>query len=508
MKSLLLTAVFAACAVLSAWQPKIIDLSWSNPTISFLQKHLTEMEKNSPLNGITIRVRGEMIERKGKKYYAGESLWTDSKIEFKHFEKDIAALKKMPFKKFTDNFYYCTTSRYDLDWFDDAQWAQAAANFGTAAKVCRAAGLKGFLWDIEEYGKRFWNYSALDTKKDLKAARRVAYKRGQQWGKAVFANYPDIVLFMPFMLSIDSSKGHLAAPFINGILSVMPPTVRIFEGYESDGYAAVKPEDYPGITAKYFRNADTMVDPANRGKYLTQVELAPSFYMDAILRHERFAKQRAEIGIPHFLRRNLAAAMKEAKTYIWFYSEAGCWWKNSYHKRAGKTWEEQAPGVTQAVVETITPKFSFSSKNLLKNPDLKDKSGWYAWQREMDLKKKVPGTITLGGGKAVFKKVKSGCIAQALPVKPGEYYLFRFRGMNRSTGTANGFVAFKDKKGKWMYSIYNYIVPMPDSGKMEEVTHLIVVPEGAYQISIQLSAGSLSQESDEVVFTGAQLIKY
>ena len=101
MKKLLLTVVIIGCAALGAWQPKIIDLSWSNPTISFLQQHLAEMEKSSPLNGITIRVRGEQIERKGKKYFAGESLWTDSKIEFKHFEKDIAALKKMPFKKFT-----------------------------------------------------------------------------------------------------------------------------------------------------------------------------------------------------------------------------------------------------------------------------------------------------------------------------------------------------------------------------------------------------------------------
>jgi hypothetical protein len=80
--------------------------------------------------------------------------------------------------------------------------------------------------------------------------------------------------------------------------------------------------------------------------------------------------------------------------------------------------------------------------------------------------------------------------------------------MNRSSGTANGFVAFKDQKGKWMDTIYNYIVPMAENGKMEEITHLVVVPEGAYQISIQLSAGSLSREDDEVIFTGAQLIKY
>lgn len=186
MKQALFIIGVLFCGMVCAAQPKIIDLSWSNPTIDFLQKNLSAMENSSPLNGITIRVRGESILRKGKKYFAGESLWTASKVEFKHFAKDITALKKLPFKKFTDNFYYSTTYYYDLDWYDDAAWARAAANFGVAARVCREAGLKGILLDIEEYGKRFWNYDTTSRKEDFKTTCKIVYKRDSSGGRWCF----------------------------------------------------------------------------------------------------------------------------------------------------------------------------------------------------------------------------------------------------------------------------------------------------------------------------------
>lgn len=497
------------CTFLAGGQVRIIDLSWSNPTISFLQKNLAAMEKDSPLDGITIRIRGDRVVRNGKKYFAGESLWTNSKVEFKHFAKDIAALKKLPFKKFTDNFYYSTTFYYDLDWYNDAQWAQSAANFGVAARVCRAAGLKGILFDIEEYGKRFWDYSKLaDPKQGFRETRKIAYKRGQQWGKEVFKNFPEIILFMPFMFSMYS--GNLSAPFINGILSVMPPSARIIEGYESDGYRAGKPEDYACIAAKFYRNATRKATPENRNKYLAQVELSPAFYIDSIVRHKRFTEQKKECGgVNNFMKRNIAGAMKEARSYIWFYSEQGCWWKNSVHPRVKQTWEEQVPGITQAVRDAVSRKFVAKKENLLKNPDLKNSSGWYAWQREIDQKKKVPGTITVGNGKVVFKKVKQGCLSQNVPVKPGEYYLFQFRGANRSSGAAGGFIAFKDKNGKWMDYTNNFSVTLPATGKFEDVSYLFAVPQDAYFVSVQISAGSQGKgKEDEIIYTGVQLLKY
>ena len=44
-KNALLLALFTSLIAISAPKVKVIDLSWSNPTITFLEKHLAEMEK-------------------------------------------------------------------------------------------------------------------------------------------------------------------------------------------------------------------------------------------------------------------------------------------------------------------------------------------------------------------------------------------------------------------------------------------------------------------------------
>ena len=510
MKKLLLFAsVLCGLTVAAGNQVKVIDLSWSNPTVDFLQRNLAAMEKDSPLDGLCIRVRGDRVTRNGRKYFAADCAWTNTKLEFKNFAKDVAALKKIPFKKFTDNFYYSTTYYYDLDWHDDAGWKTATDNFGVIARVCREAGLKGILFDLEEYRKEFWDYwKFINPAKDYKTTAATVYKRGQQWGKAVFGNYPEITLFMPYMFSMyDRSLG---AYFINGIISVMPPAARIIEGYEPDSYDAKKPEDYRTIAAKFYKNAKRCSSPENRAKYMAQVELAPGFYMDAIIKKKKFEELKKQCGgVNNFMRRNIAGALEETRSYIWLYSEAGCWWKKSVHPQAKKTWDEMAPGIGKTIRENVSPVIVASSENLLKDPDMKGNGGWNPWQLENKKKGYHTGTIKIGGGKAVFKNVQRGCIAQTVNVKPGDYYRFQFRGVNSSRGSAGGSIAFRDKDGKWLDVIYNYPVPMPDTGKFENVSHLVTVPPGAYKMSVQLSGSNQGVgDTGEVVFTGAQLIKY
>ena len=105
--------------------------------------------------------------------------------------------------------------------------------------------------------------------------------------------------------------------------------------------------------------------------------------------------------------------------------------------------------------------------------------------------------------------MKQGCLSQNVPVKPGEYYLFQFRGANRSSGAAGGFIAFKDKNGKWMDYTNNFSVALPATGKFEDVSYLFAVPQDAYFVSVQISAGSQGKgKEDEIIYTGVQLLKY
>lgn len=70
-------------------------------------------------------------------------------------------------------------------------------------------------------------------------------------------------------------------------------------------------------------------------------------------------------------------------------------------------------------------------------------------------------------------------------------------------------MAFKNKNNKWLGSSRHYPVALPDTGKMEEVTHLIIIPENCWRLSIQLSAKCQPKnDKGAVICTGAQLYKY
>lgn len=514
MKKMLTAAVMLMTALSGSAASKVIDLSWSNPTVDYLEKHIQEMNRTAPVDGLTIRVRGEQVKWKEKNLFAFQYLWSGCPLEYSHFEKEVARLKKIPFGRFTDNFLYSTTYSYDTDWFNDAEWKTVAANFGVAARAAREAGLKGFLFDIEEYGKKFWNYNNLNTKTSPEETRKIIYKRGQQWGKAVFAAYPDITLFMPFMLTM-GHVGPLTVPFVNGIMSVMPPQARIIEGSEEMGYHSSTPEAYFAVHRRYWNAADdtAVVYPENRTKYLTQTSFAPAFYLDAYVREklQRWYSLKPQIlrdGILTVFRRNLAAAVSEGREYIWLYGEHGCWWNGSPHREAQRTWEQQVPGFTDVVREVMVPELQkISPANLLKNGNFANSSAWAPWQIEYDQKKPVPGTIRVGNGKMVLKNVTRGCADQRLSVKEGEYYLLQFSGINQSAGDAGCNLAYLDGEKHWMGA--GALIPLPRTGKKETVSYLFKIPFGVAQISVQLSARNQARtDAGEITFFNVRLLKY
>ena len=67
----------ACCVVMSALaqprQVKVLDWSWSNPTIDFLEKHLADMQEECvALDGLVVRVYGkEETQADGKKWAPG-----------------------------------------------------------------------------------------------------------------------------------------------------------------------------------------------------------------------------------------------------------------------------------------------------------------------------------------------------------------------------------------------------------------------------------------------------
>ena len=106
-KALLLTLLSSLIA-LSAPKVKVIDLSWSNPTIAFLEKHLAEMEKDSPLDGITIRFTGKTEEIDGKKHApTSGNAWNKHPWKYELLEEEIRRYKALKFRRNSASSLVC-----------------------------------------------------------------------------------------------------------------------------------------------------------------------------------------------------------------------------------------------------------------------------------------------------------------------------------------------------------------------------------------------------------------
>ena len=128
---------------------KLIQTGWDKPDSERLLQNLAEMEKR-PFDGVVIHVLGHIDEKK-RCYMRGAFI--DRKWERAWFQPCIDNLKACKFKRFTDNFITIGANPGNVDWFDDAGWANIVDHWRIAAWVARQSGFKGILFDPEPYTK-------------------------------------------------------------------------------------------------------------------------------------------------------------------------------------------------------------------------------------------------------------------------------------------------------------------------------------------------------------------
>ncbi|MBR5080266.1 MAG: hypothetical protein IKX30_16130 [Victivallales bacterium] len=522
MKGLLVFGC-ACCVVMSALaqprQVKVLDWSWSNPAIDFLEKHLADMQEECPmLDGLVVRVYGqaETLEN-GKKWSPGTgNAWSKRPWKYEQFAETIARFKALNFGRFTDNFFYMTTNDVDFDWFSDDDFANVAANFGVAAKVAKEIGLKGLGVDIEEYGRKFWNPNDLKTDRPYGEISDAAFRRGQEWGRAVFKEFPDIVLFMPFCLTMDGAA--LSRPFMNGVIDVMPPEALLYDGHESSGYVAKTTGAYADMQLHLHKLMKKIILPKNVRKARSQILLAPAFYLDGYFNHPATSYYRkalepeiSQLGQVGLFKRCFAAACEEAEPYIWLYGEERCWWKNSPHSRVKGLWDEAdgGKGLTQAILEVKNPSGAMIDKPENIVPDFaftgKEK-GWTLWQVEDDRKQPAPGNGEVKNGRCIIRKVSNGCFHQTIPIKPDTGYFFLCRGgvTNDRGGLAGASLCFKNAAGQWLAHTGNVYLKFSGTGDTETVWSFLTTPKDAASVSVQCNAQGQG-DGGEAFFTGVLL---
>ena len=495
---------------------KLIDLSWSNPSVNYLEKNLARMQKEASfLSGLTITVTGKTRRlANGKNFAPGSgNIWMDQEWKEADFQDYILRIKKLEFGNFTDNFLYLAPFRVDFDWTSDKSFSIIAENFAVAARVAKKCGYKGFALDLETYGGNFFHPRYKNKKSlSLEEMKKIVYKRGEEWGKKVFGAFPDIVILMPYGLTLAAAP--LSYAFLNGIIKVMPEKVRLYEGFESDTYGIKSPAAMHDLQSRMRTILKRHIHKENLRKARGQFLLAPGFYMDAYFLHgpsslyrKRLEPERTREGATTLFKRVFHAAVEEAEPYIWLYSERGSWWKKSHHPSVKKSWGEQS--LTKDLARELSlindpHKFVIPEKgNLVPFGTLAKKEKWDFWQREDDQKKKAPGKAKFAPGRFSMTKVNSGCIHQIVPITPGKTYFFLAKGgvLNYKSGTATASISFMDDKGAWMPASQSVRLVFPATGKEECVWKAFRTPDGAQKASLQFGV-SFQLEGEEAFFKG------
>ena len=520
MLALLFTGLLVAAPVENPWTPKkkkIIDMSWSNPSVDYLVENLARMEQEAPINGITVRFIGRKPGVEGK---AGEvhahAIITRDVWQYEWFADQIAKYKGLNFTRFTDNFIYTTmTPARDMDWFDDAYWAAICNNYGILARITRECGMTGIVFDPEEYGGQIWRrYPGHSHAEAIAKARQ----RGREFGRAVFGANPNIKLLCLFLFSNgtyltgDQVNHTLSHSFFNGVYDVLPPTATMIEGHEYFGYFANTDAEFEQLRIDLDRTFLPRVAAENYNKYRTQTQLAAPIYPDEMVnpRHPCYNYLKPEIEqIPFldYLRQNLQRALRVSDEYVWVYSETGCWWSRSPHPKVKGTWEEQFPGTNRIFIELANPDFlSAGAQNLVEVPT----SGMGKWMFWTAINHQGRGLWQNGVAFITGVKLR-GSIHTSIPAIAGHEYMLTVEVRPRSqsiSGSASLSASFRATNNAWMRAPgQEKVVQMRSRqrGEWETLTIRIVAPENCKLLYFQMGVAGL-KDNDAVEFRNPRLI--
>lgn len=281
-------------------------------------------------------------------------------------------VKHKTFKESFGTYYFLPTKR--IDWTDDAAWRTFGENLATAAWLAKQGGLKGLILDSEDYWRSFQLCLRPEDGMTFDEAAKLARRRGADVFRRAFEEYPDITILTYWWLSrnygyigsqdpIASMRGDgdLMVPFTEGILDVMPMTVRFYDGNEHTYH-------WPFVRAYADLHVycPDVISPENRQKFRACFGLAPAFYLDMYTNREGASWYRGPTGgrrLNTFLDRYEDATMF-SDGYIWLFGEKhACidWGDVGYaDSRAvaytNGTWDAALPGFNEELAILKNPR--------------------------------------------------------------------------------------------------------------------------------------------------------
>ena len=504
---------------------KLIHAGWADGTIASVRKNIRQIEESAPVySGMRIIITGQDEEGKTVTH---RMMFGRRKFKYEYFKQAVEDLRATEFKRFTDNFLATGVQPGKIDWFSDEDWEGVCNNFAIFARIAKEAGMKGLIFDSEEYSGKFWwfkNVAGHTREECIETAR----KRGRQFGKAVFGTFPECRLFCFFWLSLNRDKqedpdcAQLSAHFIDGVYDVLPPQARIYDGMENEGYRLRDRNDLNRAVKAFYQDFPKMLSPENRSKYFAQTRMGMSIYLDAYFSLKPnqsyaywLAAGKEKYGAADFFRRNLQITMEGADEYAWTWGEHGTWWEIPGSKR--KTWESYAPGARQALLDGMSPVAAAerivkekNRPNLLVNTSFQERTGkdvpanWTAYQT----KRLSSGTVEFpqNSGQAVFRGTIAASIYQQVPVTPGKEYFVTAKGILKPSPSSPGArlkinIEFRNGKGELTGFDQRRSKVFRPAGPDGELKGAMIfdVPDDAVTLVLHFKAENLEKDAEAAI---------
>jgi hypothetical protein len=337
---------------------KLIDFGWNSPFVRAYKENM-KLYENGPFDGLTIKISKEACN--GNVFMVKN--WSITSPEVKEAEKKlILSLEKS--KILTDNFIVLYGAS-QMDWFSDEDWALAEDQIRFAARLAKAAGCKGILWDPEPYkpGRNPWKYSEQEKAPQFSMEQYYMQvrKRGAQFMKALQEEFPGIVIFSlrelsdwqngsPFsgrllpvisrentIRELENGWWGLHPAFFTGMLEAIQPGTEFIDANE-EAYFYTSALDYYKVRSTLIDDAKALVPPELWAKHSMFFKIGHAISVDYIagnwLGMSPFPYRLTGQGLmmtsderAKWFEHNAYYALRTSDKYAWLYTEDMNWWK-------------------------------------------------------------------------------------------------------------------------------------------------------------------------------------
>lgn len=314
---------------------KVIEWGFDQPDTAMMRANIARMEQE-PFDGVIFAAYG--LDSKKQSLDLARNCWGHSAFTREQFANVVADLKATRFSKFTDNFLRLNVTPGDVDWFDDDGWGKICQNANLASWICSQTGLKGIMFDTEQYNTKPFSYNDAPghNQHSFDAYRDQARKRGREFGAQLTAVKPNPTVLLTFTDTIQilgeraplqrASQGLLPS-FIDGFLEGANPKAAIVDACEY-AYGA---QDRAALTRLQKTTRDASRYSATPKAYSTRMSSAFGLWLDKDWRQRGWDPKSTVKNYyqPNAFEQVVRSALELTDKYVWIYSEEMNWWTSS-----------------------------------------------------------------------------------------------------------------------------------------------------------------------------------